>query len=452
MYCHQCGQKSVPGGVFCANCGTKVLVSDSAARVAGPPTQASPPPLPPIPRNTTEPPPLPSERNDAIGLTAQSPEATLTAARGSYGTNTKEVAIYAGFWKRAAAILIDGVVIIVASAMLGAVIGSGGAKAAKDAESVINFIVFFGQWIYFAGMESSMRGATLGKMALGIKVVDLDGNKISFGQATGRYFGKIISALTLGIGFLMAAFTQSKQTLHDKMASCLVVNKSATPAAISLLTGPRRLGKGMNALLILACCSVPVLGIFAAVAIPAYQDYTAKAELADSYVAATQGRDAVIAHYLNTKRWPDNLAITGFELKSPRVKKVLLDRSTGAILSFPADPKFKNGRIELTPSAVVTGKSQLVKLESFDWDKARQAGYSDKQILDGLNANGLLGFDLKAARTSGFADAEIASVLGKANPAPWDIPFADSPGSDISWSCRPVSIKTAWQSKSCREE
>ena len=74
-------------------------------------------------------------------------------------------------------------------------------------------------------MESSPTQGTLGKMALGIKVTDLEGDKIDFGRATRRHFAKIISALILYIGFIMVAFTQEKQGLHDMMAGCLVVTK-----------------------------------------------------------------------------------------------------------------------------------------------------------------------------------------------------------------------------------
>jgi uncharacterized RDD family membrane protein YckC len=62
-------------------------------------------------------------------------------------------------------------------------------------------------------------------MALGIKVTDLSGERIGFGKATGRYFGKIISGLILLIGYIMVAFTEKKQGLHDMMAGCLVVSK-----------------------------------------------------------------------------------------------------------------------------------------------------------------------------------------------------------------------------------
>ncbi|MCI0556277.1 MAG: RDD family protein, partial [Anaerolineae bacterium] len=63
------------------------------------------------------------------------------------------------------------------------------------------------------------------KMALGIVVTDMNGNRISFGRATGRYFGKILSGLIIYIGYIMVAFTEKKQGLHDMMASCLVLNK-----------------------------------------------------------------------------------------------------------------------------------------------------------------------------------------------------------------------------------
>ena len=74
-------------------------------------------------------------------------------------------------------------------------------------------------------MESSSRQATVGKMATGIVVTDMTGKKISFAKATGRHFAKIISGVILLIGFIMIAFTQKKQGLHDIIADCLVVKK-----------------------------------------------------------------------------------------------------------------------------------------------------------------------------------------------------------------------------------
>jgi len=82
------------------------------------------------------------------------------------------------------------------------------------------------QWLYYAYLESGEKQATWGKQALGIYVTDLTGNRITFGRASGRFFAKIVSGLIpLGIGFIMAGFTDRKQALHDMIASCLVLRR-----------------------------------------------------------------------------------------------------------------------------------------------------------------------------------------------------------------------------------
>lgn len=102
---------------------------------------------------------------------------------------------------------------------------AGGMVDLQALELMGNLLGMVIAWLYSAVMESSPAQATLGKMAMGIKVTDLDGRPISFGRATGRHFGKIISGLLLLIGYIMAAFTERKQALHDIMAGCLVVRK-----------------------------------------------------------------------------------------------------------------------------------------------------------------------------------------------------------------------------------
>ena len=79
--------------------------------------------------------------------------------------------------------------------------------------------------LYFAFMESSKTQGSLGKMAMSIKVTDMDGQRVSFGKAFLRNIGKIVSQMILYIGYLMAAFTEKKQALHDIMAGTLVVKK-----------------------------------------------------------------------------------------------------------------------------------------------------------------------------------------------------------------------------------
>ena len=84
-------------------------------------------------------------------------------------------------------------------------------------------------WLYWAGLESSGLQATLGKRVVGLMVTDMAGQRISFGRATGRYFGKILSAMLFYVGFLMAAFTDKKQALHDMLAGTLVVLRPEGP-------------------------------------------------------------------------------------------------------------------------------------------------------------------------------------------------------------------------------
>jgi uncharacterized RDD family membrane protein YckC len=138
------------------------------------------------------------------------------------------VVFYAGFWLRVAASLVDGLILTGVGMVVGAVVGlfygliAGSEEGAETLGLIVGVLV---RWVYFAVMESSVHQATLGKLALGLKVTDLNGDPISFSRASGRHFGKLLSALTLGAGYLMVAFTERKQGLHDIMASCLVIRR-----------------------------------------------------------------------------------------------------------------------------------------------------------------------------------------------------------------------------------
>jgi uncharacterized RDD family membrane protein YckC len=136
---------------------------------------------------------------------------------------------YAGFWKRFAAVIIDYLIIMALGLIIGVIVAflyrTQIGRASINAYLLGQIIGILIGWIYYAVFESSAIQATLGKMALGIKVTDMNGNRIGFGKATGRHFGKIVSKMILMIGYLMVAFTEKKQGLHDMMAGCLVVNK-----------------------------------------------------------------------------------------------------------------------------------------------------------------------------------------------------------------------------------
>ena len=136
---------------------------------------------------------------------------------------------YAGFWLRVIAAFLDGILTSFVSFVLGFVIGFAGAFAAPGADNSVQTLAglvggLFGI-VYYVWMEGSSRQATLGKIAVGIRVTDLDGGRIGYGRALGRNLLKILSALILGIGYLMAAFTARKQGLHDMLAGTLVVKR-----------------------------------------------------------------------------------------------------------------------------------------------------------------------------------------------------------------------------------
>jgi uncharacterized RDD family membrane protein YckC len=142
---------------------------------------------------------------------------------------------YAGFWRRWLASFLDGLLIWMiifliyiflrlSHLSLTEVLSDKDHDIVHDLIKLLfDCILLSVLWLYHAIMESSDYQGTLGKMAMGIRVTDLDGKRIDFGRATGRYFSKILSFLTLMIGYIMAAFTKKKQALHDIIAGTLVL-------------------------------------------------------------------------------------------------------------------------------------------------------------------------------------------------------------------------------------
>jgi uncharacterized RDD family membrane protein YckC len=169
-----------------------------------------------------------------------------TAPGGALAAGSGLQVQHAGFWLRFVAYLIDGaillagqvaisIVLAIAGAALDAATssissGSSPARIGSGLTSLLAWVIgLAGQWLYFSLQESSGHQATVGKRVMGIKVVDVEGRRITFGRATARYFSKILSALICDIGFIMAGFTERKQALHDMVAGTLVVR--AQPAA-----------------------------------------------------------------------------------------------------------------------------------------------------------------------------------------------------------------------------
>ncbi len=215
MYCSKCGVNLAAGAAFCGSCGTPTGTPAAAvARATAPPAYVG-----------------------GSSHAAYADPAGLVVSRGFS---------YAGFWLRLVASLIDGVIMGVAGGVLfvplfilsgvGAHIGGLAQRHGQPDPALLvglfGMILVFAaislliQWLYHAYLESGEKQATWGKQALGLYVTDLMGNPVTFGRSSGRFFAKIITGMIpLGIGYIMAGFTERKQALHDMIASCLVLRR-----------------------------------------------------------------------------------------------------------------------------------------------------------------------------------------------------------------------------------
>ncbi len=298
MFCPSCGTENSSGANYCVKCGARLQ------------TGAGADPTPVFP-------------------------AQVFPARAA-----NDGPIYAGFWKRFVAYVLDWIVLyavfVVVTLTLGTLLGP-----AFDADGMTSremmrskpwvFLVLAAiPWLYYALMESSARQATLGKMALGIKVVDLAGKRISFLRASGRFVGRIVSSMIFCIGYLMAAFTARKQALHDMMAGCLVVNKRFASGALVASPTPRKMSGGLLALIAIVAL-VFVIGVAASIAIPAWSDYAVRSKVSDMAAVGNAATRAVNAYYAAHQALPDDLASTGFAENNRHVESVSFDRQSRTI-------------------------------------------------------------------------------------------------------------------------
>lgn len=309
MFCSQCGAENADSALLCAQCGQAL---------------AAPPPV-------------------AAPVSAEGPT------------------VFASFWIRVGAAVID-MIIVAGSLMLLSFIGLFAAlmPPAVILMLVLYWIVsFIGPWLYAAVFESSAMQATPGKKAIGIKVTDLQGNRISFGRATGRYFAGWITNMTFFVGYVMVAFTQKRQSLHDMIAGTVVVAAGTEPAHVAAAPPAKPMSPwGIAGIFLLAF--VPIFGIFgilAAIAIPAYRDYTVRAQVMEGIVIAQDFKNEVTLFVEETGRWPADLADASLEEDAEsRVdgSRYLeeLDISNGTItLTFgkSADESVQRKRLSLRP-------------------------------------------------------------------------------------------------------
>jgi uncharacterized RDD family membrane protein YckC len=219
--------------VYCSKCGTTIPDTALYCAKCGQPTQATP-------LATTS-----MMSNAAAPLAAGIPLAA-TSHMPAYEIRP----VYAGFWLRFVAYVLDvvilGVFIVPILLGLAMLLGVGSAIAALPRHgddfangfppvfglfiSLFALVLVVGTWLYHALLESSEWQATAGKKIVGIVVTDMAAARVSFGRATARHFAKLITGLIpLGIGYIMAGFTEKRQAIHDMLANCLVLRKSLLP-------------------------------------------------------------------------------------------------------------------------------------------------------------------------------------------------------------------------------
>jgi uncharacterized RDD family membrane protein YckC len=189
---------------------------------------APPPPPGPVPPST-----MPPAVHPGYAMAPPPPALAPSHAYASFGRRT-------GAWAIDTVLLLVGLFVFYVVGIIFIEVGllSSGQDLTVDnalvAEAVLLLLMLVLAWLYYAGLESSAWQGTVGKRIVRIVVTDQYGRRIHFGRATGRFFGKIVSALALFVGYLMVIFTERRQGLHDLMAGTLVVRQEH----LVLLTAP----------------------------------------------------------------------------------------------------------------------------------------------------------------------------------------------------------------------
>lgn len=227
--------------------------------------------------------------------------------------------MYASVWKRFFAFLIDAVVFAVLFWVL--------AQMMDNASVSLVLLVII--WLYYALLESSPLQASVGKIIMGIKVVDRRGRRLSFWQATERIFSKLVTNVTFYFGFFIAAFDKKKRTLHDRISHSAVISKNADFDPDSYAEPEEEASFTFITVVSVLLALVFVALMLVAVALPQYQkterhvqlsrvlsalDYAARKQLKDAQAPGADPR-VWLGEYKKCQRIsPEKLSCDGFEL------------------------------------------------------------------------------------------------------------------------------------------
>ncbi len=259
---------------------------------------------------------------------------------------------YAGFWRRAGAYVIDYMLVAVVFSIFSRAFAG---PSHPQTSGLTSLCLLIAGCLYYVLLESSSMQATLGKRAVGIKVTDLPGERIDFGRALGRMFGHILSFITFSIGFAMVVFTERRQTLHDKLAGTLVVKREESPedGEAAGIAPPAPMWQSIAAVLGLVLFGPFGIGLLAAIAIPAYQNYTLRAQIAEGLNIAAPSKTAIATaiaegkplNRIDSSRLDVSLPDTAKYVDSVRVIQGAIDIQYGRA----ANKKIKGGLRILMP-------------------------------------------------------------------------------------------------------
>lgn len=243
--------------------------------------------------------------------------------------------LYGGFWMRFAAWLLDWMITVVGLALVKVplavlLLGRAHVQIVDSGRPLFELfstqlgITLLVTWLYGASFIGSRLQATPGMLMLGLRVTTLEGDAIGFGQATARYFASWLSTLIFDFGYFMIGWTQRKQGLHDMLVSTLVVRRDGLARLHEDLASGRAMDAGAGefrglstgAIIGIVCAvllavAVPVVGILAAIAIPAYQTYVGLSQVHAGLEQAGNVEAAVAAFYERTGRFPASNASAG---------------------------------------------------------------------------------------------------------------------------------------------
>lgn len=235
MFCPACGSQSLESARFCVGCGAQ----------------------------------LPSAHNAPVSAIAQA----VTVAPDITSAVAIRQPTFSGFWRRMLAALIDialyflvGMVLVYL--LLPQVVSEPHLEKFNSFEGRMVLLYFY--QFYWLGMclliatifECSPLQATPGKRLLGIKVVNVRGERTGIFRALLRNIGKILVFFSLGIGLLMMAFTGRKQALHDKFSGCLLVQKMTPSETVAATTGNQGGTTIVAAVVLTLLMLLPLLTIF----------------------------------------------------------------------------------------------------------------------------------------------------------------------------------------------